>query len=113
MKQVVDLEGSPEFQKLGVELLSIATDETRELSLAAQEWRTQTPLLSDLGAKVSQRYVLSQWFHGKEPGHVFVLVAKDGKVRWIRDYGAAENGGRMYVPVDELVQEVAQRLPRQ
>jgi|GEM_PF-2942796 len=44
--------------------------------------------------------------HGGEPGHVFVLVGKDGLVKWIRDYGAET----MYVEVDELYQEVSRRL---
>jgi hypothetical protein len=38
-----------------------------------------------------------------EPGHTFVLVGKDGTVRWIRDYGAPENGGFMYVAVNALL----------
>ncbi len=45
-----------------------------------------------------------------EPGHTFVLVDGDGRVRWIRDYGAPENGGLMYVEVDELVAELAAQL---
>jgi len=38
-----------------------------------------------------------------EPGHTFVLVDEGGKVVWLQDYGAEENGGRMYVPMEELV----------
>jgi hypothetical protein len=41
-----------------------------------------------------------------EPGHTFVLVGKDGKVKWIWDYGAPDNGGRMYVPPNEFVPEI-------
>jgi hypothetical protein len=41
-----------------------------------------------------------------EPGHTFVLIGKDGKVKWIRDCGAPDNGGRMYVPPNELVTEI-------
>ncbi len=44
------------------------------------------------------------------PGHTFVLVDKKGIVRWIQDYGARSNGGRMYVPLDELYTEVSGRL---
>jgi hypothetical protein len=45
-----------------------------------------------------------------EPGHTFVLVDIDGTITWIRDYGAPENGGVMYVPVDELTQQVKNQL---
>jgi hypothetical protein len=27
-------------------------------------------------------------------------------VKWIQDYGAAQNGGRMYVPPAELVEDM-------
>ncbi|MBI2176725.1 MAG: hypothetical protein HYU38_00020 [Candidatus Tectomicrobia bacterium] len=53
-----------------------------------------------------------QWAHAGEPGHTFVLVGTDGKVLWVRDYGAPENGGLMYVPVSALIKEIAARLPR-
>lgn len=45
-----------------------------------------------------------------EASRPFVLVGKDRKVKWIRDYGAPQNGGLMYVPVQELNQEITQRL---
>jgi hypothetical protein len=45
-----------------------------------------------------------------EPGHTFVLAGKDGKVKWVRDYGAPENGGLMWVSVAMLHQELAARL---
>lgn len=47
------------------------------------------------------------------PGHTFVLLDKSGTVRWIQDYGAAENGGRMYVPLDELYGAVSGHLTQQ
>jgi hypothetical protein len=37
-------------------------------------------------------------------------VGKDGRVKWVKDYGAPENGGLMYVEVDELRQEVSGRV---
>ena len=39
-----------------------------------------------------------------EPGHTFILVDEDGRIAWVKDYGAPQNGGRMYVVPDELVQ---------
>jgi peroxiredoxin Q/BCP len=112
MDQVVDLEGSPEFQALDVSLVSIAIDPLEQLILAVRSWNVRTPHLSDQGAKVSRSYGVLQWAMGNgEPGHTFVLVGKDGKIKWVRDYGAPANGGLMYVPIDRLYQEVAARLP--
>ena len=107
----MDLEGSAEFQNLGVNLVSIAIDPVDQLAQAVRSWRVNSPHLSDAGARVSRRYGVQQWaMPSGEPGHTFVLVGQDGKIRWIRDYGAPANGGRMYVPVNQLYQEVAPRL---
>ena len=45
-----------------------------------------------------------------EPGHTFVLVDGEGKIAWIRDYGAPENGGTMYVPPGDLTWQIAAAL---
>ena len=111
MQQIVDLEGSQEFRALDVQLVSIATDSVSDLALAARQYPVSSPLLSDQGGKVVSAYDVLQWaMSNGEPGHTFVLIGKDGKVRWIRDYGAMGNGGRMYVPVPEINQELGQRL---
>lgn len=109
----MDLEGSPEFQGLDVALVSIAIDTTEELVLAAKPWGAlRTPLLSDIEGTVTGRYGGSVWsLHGGEPGHIFVLVGQDGRVKWVKDYGAPENGGLMYIPAQVLNEEILQRLP--
>jgi mono/diheme cytochrome c family protein len=110
MEQIVDLEDSPEFQALGLALISIAIDPVSELAAAARQSGITTPLLSDRERNVSDSYGVLRWaMPNGEPGHTFVLVGKDGRVKWIRDYGAPENGGRMYVPVPELFQEIRGR----
>jgi hypothetical protein len=45
-----------------------------------------------------------------EPGHTFILVNEAGMVTWVKDYGALENGGIMYVVPDELVRELRAQL---
>ena len=111
MKQIVDLEGSPNFQSLDVALVSIAIDSVADLSQAVNQFGISTPLLSDEGRNVSESYGVLQWaMPNGEPGHTFVLVGKNGKVKWVRDYGAPENGGLMWVSVDVLYQELAARL---
>jgi mono/diheme cytochrome c family protein len=112
MKQVVDLEGHAEFQSLGVQLIAVSTDPVPALAKAVEEWSVKAPHLSDAGAEVSRRYGVLKWATPLgEPGHTFVLVGQEGKVTWIRDYGASENGGLMYVPPDDLYQEVIKQLP--
>jgi peroxiredoxin len=107
----VDLESSPDFQSLDVALVSIAIDPVADLSQAVNQFGITTPLLSDQGRTVSERYGVLQWaMPNGEPGHTFVLVGKDGKVKWVRDYGAPENGGLMWVSVAVLYRELAARL---
>ena len=45
-----------------------------------------------------------------EPGHTFFLVDGDGRIAWLRDYGAAEHGGAMYVPPDEIASQVKETV---
>jgi peroxiredoxin len=109
LKQIVDLEGSPDFQSLNVALVSIAIDPVSDLSQAVSQFGISSPLLSDEGRNVSESYGVLQWAM-PNGGHTFVLVGKNGKVKWVRDYGAPENGGLMWVSVDVLYQELASRL---
>ena len=112
MRQIVDLQQDPSFQSLDVALVSIATDTIPALQAAGREYTVSIPLLSDADGRVSRDYDVMRWATaGGEPGHTFVLVGQDGRIAWIKDYGAPENGGRMYVPVDELVREMTPQLP--
>lgn len=66
-----------------------------------------TLILSDFDGSVSEAYGVLEWAVATgEPGHTFVLVGHDGRIVWTQDYGAQENGGRMYVPVEELVTKI-------
>ncbi len=62
-----------------------------------------TPVLSDAGNVVAGNYGVMRWRVGGEPGHTFVVVDSAGLVRSVRDYGAPENGGLMYVGVEDVV----------
>lgn len=99
------------FEDLEVEIVSIAPDPLPELQAELRNYGITTPLLSDVGNKVAKAYGVMRWAVATgEPGHTFVLVDKAGRVRWVRDYGAPENGGLMYVDPDELYAEVSARL---
>jgi peroxiredoxin Q/BCP len=111
MSQVVDLEGSPQFAALGVALVSISTDPVSQLAQAVEEFGVESPHLSDPQGEVTSMYGAMQWaMPNGEPGHTFVLVGRDGRIKWIRDYGAPENGGLMYVPVEDLIPQIAEAL---
>ena len=94
---------------MDVALLSIAVDSRGELGQETERPNIQTPILSDEDAAVTKSYGIPL-SHGGEPGHTFVLVGKDGRVKWAKDYAAPQNGGLMYVKVDELRREVASKL---
>jgi alkyl hydroperoxide reductase subunit AhpC len=110
---VVDLQNSPEFQDLDVTLVSIAPDTT-------EAWKDDggrygivdySTVLSDVQYEVARRYDVLKWAAATgEPGHTFILIDESGRVSWIRDYGAPENGGIMYVAPIQLVQELRDHL---
>jgi peroxiredoxin len=93
-------------------VLSIAFDPPDQLRQAAVEYGiTSIPLLTDAQGEVSQAYGVLRWAVASgEPGHTFALVDPQGEIRWLQDYGAAESGGRMYVPVEELLAEIIAAL---
>ena len=111
--QVVDLQKSEDFQALGVELLSIAPDTVEAWRDDGEEYGVQDyrGVLSDNENDVANRYDVMRWAAATgEPGHTFILIDESGIVAWVKDYGALENGGIMYVVPDELVQELKARL---
>jgi hypothetical protein len=64
-------------------------------------------LLIDGDGAVSDAYGVLEWAVATgEPGHTFALVDEAGKIVWLQDFGAEENGGRMYVPMQELVEAI-------
>jgi alkyl hydroperoxide reductase subunit AhpC len=113
MKQIVDLENDPAFQDENVALLSIALDPPAELIQAGQEAGVgKTPLLTDPDGKISRAFDVLKWaIQTGEPGHTFILVDKNGKIAWIKDYGAPDDPNRtMYVPAPELVKAIQDNI---
>lgn len=107
---MVDLQKSKDFRSLGVDLLSIATDPVAAWKEEAQNEGITSSLLSDDGGRVAESYGVMRWAMGSEPGHTFVLVGKDGRVLWLKDYGAPQHGGLMYVAPGKIANEVANHL---
>lgn len=110
MQQIVDLEANPEYQTLGVPLVSIAFDSPDVLAAAGAEYGVgTTPLLTDTDQSVSESYDVLQWAVASgEPGHTFILVDADGQIAWIRDYGVVEES--MYAEPLEIARQVDEAL---
>lgn len=113
----MDLQESTKFESLGVELLSISPDHPDSWRDVQIEYGLETPLLSDTRNGTASRYGVMRWrvppmapIETAEPGHTFVLVDERGRVAWVRDYGAQENGGLMYVPPDDLLPPIRRAL---
>jgi len=113
MQQIVDLQQDPDFSEMDVALVSIAFDSPAELAAGMQEFGiVGVPMATDADGSVSDQYGVLRWALATgEPGHTFVLVDQAGEVAWIRDYGAPENGGVMYVPPSDLVAQIRAHLP--
>lgn len=111
--QVVDLQESEDFQALGIELVSIAPDTLEAWRDDGEQYGIQdySTVLSDVEQDVAESYDVLRWAAGTgEPGHTFILIDESGTVTWVKDYGALEHGGIMYVVPDELVRELKAQL---
>jgi len=95
---------------MGLEVLSIAPDSTKTWAAKGHDLSITTPLLSDAGNRVAKMYDVMQWGMTTMPGHTFVLIDRAGVVRWIKDYGAPEQGGLMYVSPTVLVPLIQEQL---
>ena len=111
MQQVVDLQRDEDFRGLDIALASISPDPLEAWRAEGDGFGISTPMLSDTGNDVASRFGVMRWaMPSNEPGHTFVLVDADGIVRWIKDYGAPENGGAMYVAPTDLTPAIRSAL---
>ncbi len=112
MQQVVDLQNDKDFKKLGVELLAISPDTPAAWRKEGGALGVDVPMLSDADNAVWLQYGTLGWMMMStgEPGHTFFLVGPDGKVVWLRDYGAMEHGGVMYVKPAEIGSQIKEAL---
>jgi len=104
-QQIVDLEQDGRLEALGVQLISIMVDPPEDLAPRVRHYGLNTAVVSDRARKVCESYRVNCAGMEGKPGHSFQLIGKDGEFKWFRDYGSL-----MYVEVDQLYQELAQRL---
>lgn len=100
------------FTGLGVDqVLAISADPAAAQARRAQRTNITIPTLADPDRAVSGAYGTLAYgmMNGALPGHTFILVGPDGKIRWRADYGGAPNY-TMFVADDTLLTELRKTL---
>lgn len=89
---------------MDIELISVMADPMPELAAETKRFAITTPVASDRDNKTCRAYGIGRncASMGGKPGHVFVMVGKDGLIKWVRDYDML-----MYVPVHQVYQDLA------
>ena len=106
------------FRALGIgPIVSITTDPLGDIEQKVKDEGITIPVLSDAGAKVSgpggygtNRYQMQMM--GDRNGHTFILVGKNGRIRWRADYGGPPKY-TMYVPDATLLEQMRQGMKSQ
>lgn len=114
IQQVPELEKAlSDFEKMNVEVLSIALDPVEQQKQAAERLGVnKVPMLSYDKATTEVDYDLTRFSMGmgRRAGHTFVLVGTDGNIKWRKDYwpkvGHMVEGGKMFVDSPEIVLSV-------
>ena len=106
------------FHALGIgPIVSITTDPLDQIKQKVKDEGLTIPVLSDVGATYSSP---SAWgtnqyqmqMMGDRNGHSFILVGKNGRIRWRADYGGAPNY-TMFVPDGRLLANLRQGMNAQ
>lgn len=101
----MDLEKDGRLKGKKVQLLSVMVDPPSALAPEVGKYEIKTPVLTDTTRSTCSSYRINCQAMGGKPGHAFVLIGKDGNIKWTKDYGSL-----MYVDVDTIYQEVAKRV---
>lgn len=99
------------FAKINTDVVAIGVDSASEWQpILKAEQIDKVPVLVDESRTMSSSYgvlSMSSQMHSDRPGHTFVLVDKDRKVRWIADYPT------MRVSDEEIFNSVKEALQKQ
>ena len=112
-KQIEDIQADLEtFTALGLDTIAaISIDPASAQRQRAETRRISVPVLADQNRGVSATYDALAYgmMMGATPGHTFILVGRDGVIRWRADYGGPPEY-TMYVPNPTLVAELRAAL---
>ena len=94
------------LNKLHLTLVSITNDDPSTLAQAGRDYRITTPLIADSDRTISKAFGVlggipfGVGMHTDTANHTFVLVDKNGTVRFIRDYP------KMWADVNTLLKQL-------
>jgi peroxiredoxin Q/BCP len=113
--QIVAIEQEmAKFKALGVgRMVSITGDPLHLIEQKVADEGIASPVLSDPNFAIADSYDARAFgmMNGQMAGHSFILVGKDGRIRWRADYGGEPNY-TMFVPTDVLLQDLRQGIQR-
>lgn len=92
------------FDDAGLTVLPIVMNPREHIVADMATYQVSTPFLLDNGAVSSAYGVLGNGMHEGLPGHSFVLVDADGKLRWLGEYPS------MWLEPDELLRIAEEHL---
>ena len=109
--QIVAIEQEmAEFKALGIgRMVSVTGDPLHLIEQKVADEGITSPVLSDPNFAIADSYDARAYgmMNGQMAGHSFILVGKDGKIRWRADYGGEPNY-TMFVPTEVLLQHLAE-----
>lgn len=90
-QQIVQLQKDEEkFKALNTEIVTIGVDSASLWKPIVDANKIELPVLIDTTKKMSRDYKIldfsSSMHVGDKPGHTFVLVGADKKIKWVGDY---------------------------
>lgn len=90
-QQIVQLQKDQEkFKVLNTEIVTVGVDSTDLWKPIVEANKIELAILIDADRKISRDYkaldLASSMHAGNKPGHTFVLVGSDKKIKWVGDY---------------------------
>lgn len=101
-----------QFRAVGIDaLVTVTTDPPDLLARKVRGERLFMPVLADPSVAVSQAYRANGdgMMGARYDAHTFVIVGRDGRIRWRADYGGSPTYN-MYVPVPDLLADIKRGL---
>lgn len=104
--QMVEIEQSlNRLEDLGVRFVPVMTNPAAPVRAELARFGLTTPVLIDASKEVSRAYdTLGRGHHADLPGHSFILIDREGVIRWRGDYPS------MYVGTSELLARISASL---